>query len=257
MAIPDFVFDRVWNAPPPPKVVAPPRLSDHIPVWIWRHITAEYRENILNCHRINVTDNPINFTTEIEFHCPEGLMVRLMLTYDMISHSYFSDEMETFIRAVRPPLLPVISSPCPVIGWRQWRIHAELPVFSDNGMFGLFGKRWETPLMQATCSKGHTAPYEDCRCGIYSMKSPSFLLDGPVPWKASYVNGIVVATDVIEHEFGYRAGLVRCIAITGIHPEAYGWDGIPVMTDIELGEYITALREDPSTTPYPNDLPAP
>lgn len=238
------------NTQPP---LSPPRLSDHIPAWMWANIALEYRERILNCHRIEVFDNSMNFTTEIDFHCANGETIRLTLTYDTMSHSYFSDDIETFIRAIKPPPLPVISSPTPVLGWRQWVIGSP-PTFSEKGMFGLYGKRWETPLMRATCTKGHTAPAEDCRCGIYFLKYPTWPYNEPREGK--YVRGIVVATDVIEHEYGYRAGLVRCIGISDVHPEAHGWDGIPVMPGIKLGNYIQSLREDPSLIPYPDDLPA-
>lgn len=171
-----------------------------------------------------------------------------------MTYEEFSRLMLTQIAPPPHPRLSVISSPHPVLGWRQWRV-GDTPTLNKVGMFGLYGQHWETPEMRARCAKGHDAPAENCRCGIYFYKHPLFAEGAGHSGK--FVEGIIVATNVIEHEYGYRAGLVRCIAISGIHPLAYGWDGIPIMPGIELGKYIESLRDNPNLIPYPNDIPAP
>lgn len=222
----------------------PTPVGEKLPGWLLQAFHP-HQEEVRRAHRIEVSRDEASQTTVILARCDSGTLgVRL-------SDEFLLYHDADLAALIAPPPLPVVRSPYPILGWRQWRMGNTL---SKKGMFGLFGQHWETPEMRAKCAKGHAAPAENCRCGIYFYKDQSYAHS---EMGDNYVPGLVVATNVIEHQYGCRAGLVRCIGIGGVHPEAYGWDGIPILTDSELGKLMHSLREDPSLIPYPNDLPAP
>lgn len=231
MALPDFssIFKTVADWEPP---------GSRFPNWLLDAFHP-YQDEVRRASRIEVRrDEASASTTIMAYYYERSFAVRLSDEF-LVAHGEFP-----------PEPLPVVRSPYPILGWREW----VLKETSDGkeGMFGLFGQYWDTPLMKARCAKGHVVPAEGCRCGIYSTKKWMF------HWSPDhYATGLVVATNVIEHEYGYRVGLALCIAINRVHPKAYGWDGIPILSDHELVQYATALSEDPSLIPYPNDLPAP
>lgn len=229
----------------------PTPVGERLPDWL-TYAFRPYSEEVRRAHRIDVSRDEASCTVRIVVHCEGGRTYGLNIPDEALIRNGLD------LTALAPTVsLPVVRSPHPILGWRQWELK-DTPKAEDKlpGMYGLWGMRWETPLLQAICTKipSHSAPVEDCRCGIYFHEHPSFSDsdDG-----GRFVKGIVVSTNVIQHEYGYRAGLVRCIAISGVHPQAHGWDGIPILPGIRLGKYITELRENPSLIPYPDDIPAP
>lgn len=235
VAIPDFVFDGKTTHLPP-RDYPGRRLPEPI-----LHMFREHRASVENATEIRIRRDEMSMGVTIAACCGNQQWIHLTIT----------DETLCFLNidpgTLAPPLLPLptLVSQYPILGWRQWRI--------EMGMFGFHGKRWDTPLHVAECimSPGDV-PHDRCRCGVYIAKYLPQYLDAPY-----YALGLVVAERVVEHEHGYRAGIARCIAIDKVHPEAYGWDGIPIMSLLDLRLYEQELHAFPTTIPYPNDSPAP
>lgn len=238
MAFPDWTKTLVESTASP---------GASLPDWIMPFFSP-YENEVRTATHIKVHRDEASPSTFVMAYLPDGRHVGVRITDETLASLPFDT---SFLVPFKPPL-PIVSSPYPILGWRQWKMGSLPPIGRKEGMFGLFGQHWETPLMQARCARGHSAPWEGCRCGIYLTKD-----NHEMKWSESYAIGLVVATNLIEHEYGYRAGLVRCIAITAIHPKAHGWDGIPIMSPLEQQSYAASLREDLSLIPYPDDLPAP
>jgi hypothetical protein len=227
--------------PPPPKPIVPPVLV---------RLFAANGYDVTGATKIEVHRDPATLYTEVTVHTGRNYFVIRFTDEMWAGYGLNLDE-------ISPPL-PRVQSRYPILGWRQWELRdankTEIAGEWSAGMYGLFGKIWETPLMQAYCNGKPSAPHEMETCGIYFRKRA---VGSPIALGRVYAEGLVVAESVIEHEYGYRAGLVRCIAISRVHPEAHGWDGIPIMSFTEQYDLFNTFFFDPSTIPYPNDVPAP
>jgi hypothetical protein len=57
-----------------------------------------------------------------------------------------------------------MATPLPVLGFREW-------VVARGGLVSsIRGEPWPTAIAQASCESGHSAPADDCRCGIYAIE---------------------------------------------------------------------------------------
>jgi hypothetical protein len=104
--------------------------------------------------------------------------------------------------------------PAPVYGLRTWTVRGERP---DEGLAGVYRDAAPWPAggawIEASCTKGHSAPAPDCSCGIHGWhprpRAARRILAG-----RREVPGIVEATGAIEvHEDGFRAARARPYAL--------------------------------------------
>jgi hypothetical protein len=225
MALPDFGKAYLNSYSPPPKL--------DIPKWLL-NICGDYRQEIENtCTTIEVQRIEATMENIVTFRCSSGRTVRLRIP----------DEMWVALGGPALPPAPELEtfySPWPVLGWRGWQRGGK------NDMVGYYGYTWETPSFTAMCHKEQKAPHVGHGCGVYLLKDPRHL-----GHTLDYI-GLTVATNVIEHEHGYRVGEARCIALN--IPPAYnapGWDGIDVMPYEELCKYAARLLADPDSIPAP------
>ena len=57
-----------------------------------------------------------------------------------------------------------MAAPLPVLGFREW-------VVAGGGLVSsIRGEPWPTAAVRASCEVGHSAPADDCRCGIYAIE---------------------------------------------------------------------------------------
>lgn len=222
--------------------------GSRLPEWLLQAFSP-YTEQARQASLIEVHRDEVHACTIVIAHCG-GSSYNVAITDNYLD--YINVNHTSLVRLVStlppPPPLPISTSPYPILGWRMWE--------GGNYMAGYYGTFWPTPFLEAEChNKTSPSPHEDIRdrCGIYLLKNPNALDLG---WSPDVYTGLCVAERVIEHESGYRAGLVRCIALDKC-TDAPGWDGIPIMSDKELGEYEQFLLSNPEQIPYPNDVPAP
>lgn len=232
VAIPDFVFD-VKTTHIPERDYPGKRLPELI-----LHMFKEHRSLVENATEIRIYRDEMSAGINIEARCYQQ-SIALAISDETLYYLNIPPES----LAPPPPPLPIVRSRYPILGWRQWRL--------AEGMFGFHGKKWETPFYVAECGLPGNIPHDRCRCGIYLSKDP---LNNSA---YDYALGLVVAEKVVEHEYGYRAGIARCIAIDKLSHKSHGWDGIPIMSAPILQLYAMELRHSPETIPYPNDSPAP
>src|SRR5215472_12511683 len=124
-----------------------------------------------------------------------------------------------------------MATPLPVLGFREW-------VVARGGLVSsIRGQPWPTAIAQASCDSGHSAPADDCRCGIYAIEGWPRLGDdrlyeeAAVPMRlmaqgllgAVVVAGIValLAMDrplVLSGNWGpaFVIGLAMAIGLTGV-----------------------------------------
>lgn len=232
------LYLNAFPAPTPP--------GEKLPDWIIPFFHP-YENEVRTATQIRVHQDPSLMLTVITALLPDGRTISTRIS-DLLLESISLDTsfLDQFATSLA---LPTVVSQYPILGWRIW-----LP--REDTMYGYYNKPWASPLLEATCSHNTPPPHEGLRmrCGIYLLKEPDVFSD--LTRVSEYIVGLAVAERVIEHEYGYRAGLVRCIALSG-PTTAPGWDGIPIMSYKELGEYEQFLRSNPESIPYPDDLPAP
>lgn len=231
VALPDFNSIYLNRFPTPSYVT--------VPEWILS-MCGEWSAQVENTTvQLTITRNEVTSSHIINMELVSGEVVHLTITDELMQSLGFT--------MPRPALmelkLETFYSPWPVLGWRGWQVDIG---DSDSDMVGYYGHTWHTPSLEASCVRDHDAPYASHNCGIYLLKQPYALDD----WGTFDYIGLVVATNVIEHERGYRVGKARCIALSDT-PQSPGWDGITVMTTKELGEYEQSLLADPDSIPAP------
>lgn len=243
MAIFDDYLKRV-----PPRDYPGRRLPEPI-----LHMFGEHQASVENATEIRIHRDEMSMGVTIAACCGNQQWIHLTITDETL---YFLNIDPSSLAPPLPPLSTFVSR-YPILGWRQWRIGgADL-----DGMYGFHGKRWETPFYVAECivnSGVPNVPHDRCRCGIYLSKNLPYNNPDYLPYgDSNYALGLVVAERIVEHEYGYRAGIARCIAIDKVSPTAHGWDGIPIMSLYDLQILEMELRNFPTNIPYPNDSPAP
>ena len=107
---------------------------------------------------------------------------------------------------------PLVSTP--VYGLRTWRVRGERP---DERLAGAYrdAAAWPTGgvWLEATCSKGHSAPAPGCNCGIHAWH-PRLRAARRVLAARREVPGVVEASGAIEvHDEGFRAERARPYAL--------------------------------------------
>jgi hypothetical protein len=179
--------------------------------------------------------------------------------------------------------LPSMWSPTPVYGWRYWHPtpNAQLAVknpymytyndqtlWNDSGYLlpfgfvwsGVAGHCWDSPEKTAACNfpicktpfQEGNAPHPNGTCGIYAYKT-SFT-DGQVADIAKWHSGTGLALiglvemtgRIIEHEWGYRAEKVKCVAafvptepwVTPVYEPVY------VIESYEPVSYLPTLKTE-------------
>jgi hypothetical protein len=153
----------------------------------------------------------------------------------------------------------------PILGYRMWRYtfkrgRAVLHSLNCPGKWSAggacpwqrAGRNWVVASCTTYGGRRHSAPVEDCSCGLYAMNTVRDLL---VRWSGSemVLGRVELARKVIEHDYGYRAErarVVELILVEGAEQDvsrlATGW-GIPV------GDPAT-LPELPALTIHPDSV---
>lgn len=140
----------------------------------------------------------------------------------------------------------------PIRAWRYWRV-------GPSGLTSFNRTVWDRMELDAECTKGfskrgltivsfgdkpipaesaverHSAPHEDCRCGIYGAKDLDTLKSITCPPENVFVVGEVdLYGKVIPGKMGYRAEKARIVSLYGVNLEAFtflaleNYYGIPV-----------------------------
>ncbi len=113
----------------------------------------------------------------------------------------------------------VFWSPTPILGFRGWHVR-------DGRLHGAV-RPWPTPIHHAGCVKRgrqDVAPAIDVphtngecgrpACGIYATKEPGPIVDMFIDLGGAVAVGIVeLSGKVVEHEYGYRAGVAMAVAM--------------------------------------------
>lgn len=154
---------------------------------------------------------------------------------------------------ISDPLTPPYTSiPHYIWGWRFWAI-------SYGWLVGMHDVPWPSPHLTAVCRHRHDrTPALGCRCGIYLNK------DAPTTSSIVFPSGRKIKTlygycrawgVVVEHEHGYRAEHVECVALLpgegdlGDLPKE--WQDLPVLRRDRLDSDLAAVRDLSSTKDHP------
>ena len=105
----------------------------------------------------------------------------------------------------------------PLIGWRVWCVTRTRSGFRLASV--IRDDVWPVDAeLVAGCDSGHSAPYEDCACGIHATRDPeavlSYLRGRDEPATVARVLGRVQLWGrVVEHERGWRAERARALDV--------------------------------------------
>lgn len=79
---------------------------------------------------------------------------------------------------MKPDVVPDVTGV--IVGWRAWwRLDVAWPKTVSRLCSLIQYEEWDLGIKSAICeSMSHSAPQEDCVCGIYACKELRYLLDG-------------------------------------------------------------------------------
>jgi len=227
-----------------------------------------------------VSTQPDQFGVTVTFELQDGLFVKQQIAWILLQQNNLADLASSMARNIASSLESTISerisealfpyikpTPAPlfsnehVLGFRSWNARLIYPR-KNSVPVGVYCQPWETPIKRAECCSPfgverykHKAPAWQCECGIYLWKEFRPQLDLTVA--PDLFTGLCRASGtIIEHEHGYRAETVECVALIappktlrpfiGLSlqgaPLPESWLSLPLVKDTD-GEAANLLAE--------------
>jgi hypothetical protein len=143
------------------------------------------------------------------------------------------------------PLVRIIDTIEPIIGFRNWRVYAAGDLHSFTAR-----DRWTPGADFAACCTARpdeAVPHRDCVCGVHAFRELRYLR--PRALGTAVAGAVALWGRIVEHDLGFRAEHARPVALVESHYAQRVADvyGLPVLSreslELEAGEALLLGRQ--------------
>jgi hypothetical protein len=147
------------------------------------------------------------------------------------------------------PLVRIIDTIEPIIGFRNWRVYAAGDLHSFTAR-----DRWTPGADFAACCTARpdeAVPHRDCVCGVHAFRELRYLR--PRALGTAVAGAVALWGRIVEHDLGFRAEHARPVALVESHYAQRVADvyGLPVLSreSLELEAEVERLRQGAFPSP--------